>query len=103
MSKSTCSQAWVGAHSGNRVKSEPRQTVCQFAVSSGITSDHEVVNISHILHFLPLCLSRFALYRFKAHFFAVSEYNESLIQEISVNCLHSAKGWQDNEDETDGD
>lgn len=50
-------------HSGHQVKSEPRWALCQSAVSSGIPSDHDVVNIAQILHLLPSCLSRVALHR----------------------------------------
>lgn len=42
---------------GPQLWDEPRQALCQFAVSFGIMSDHDVVNISHILHFLPFCLA----------------------------------------------
>lgn len=57
MSKSTCSQAWVGAHSGNRVKSEPRR----FANLLSPLPSHQIMKwwiypISFI-SFLCVCLA----------------------------------------------
>lgn len=93
---------WWSPHSANQVKSEPRQALCQFAVSFGIISDHDVVNISCILHFLPFCLA-LPCTDSVGPLSAVSKNNERLIQEITVNILHSAESWQDDEDEADRD
>lgn len=66
-------------HSGHQVKSEPRWALCQSAVSSGIPSDHDVVNIAQILHLLPSSLSRFALHRLSRTIFFFMSANTTKV------------------------